>query len=368
MKLTKPTLLVDIQKSRDNILFMKRKADQYGLSLRPHFKTHQSHSIGELFRDQNINQITVSSVDMARYFAKAGWSDILIAFPLNINEIEEINQLAKQVTLHLTIENLSALQALEKHLKHPVGIYLKIDAGYKRTGIHWENQEIIHSLVEKTHQISHLQLTGLLVHSGHTYHAQSTQHIKQIHDESIERLTKIRNSLPHEYNDIVISIGDTPGCTLAEDFEGVHEIRPGNFVFYDLQQYKAGVCSLSEIAVAMACPVVAKHEDRNELVIFGGAVHFSKEFISEAEQPVFGYGVQLSDEGWISEPNSAIIKKLSQEHGIVSVTPEILSEYEVGDFMGFLPVHSCLTADLMGSYTDLNGQTHDHLSSHAPKQ
>jgi len=33
----------------------------------------------------------------------------------------------------------------------------------------------------------------------------------------------------------------------------VDEIRPGNFVFYDLMQYRIGSCSVGQIAVAMAC-------------------------------------------------------------------------------------------------------------------
>ena len=67
-------------------------------------------------------------------------------------------------------------------------------------------------------------------------------------------------------------MGDTPAATLCTNFNGVDEIRPGNFVFYDLMQHSLGVCAIEDIAVKMVCPVIAKHVSRNEIVIFGGAV------------------------------------------------------------------------------------------------
>ena len=90
MKIIKPTLLIDRKKCQSNISRMVNKSLKYNLNLRPHFKTHQSAIIGELFKDFNINTITVSSVSMAIYFEKHGWKNITIAFPVNILEIDQI--------------------------------------------------------------------------------------------------------------------------------------------------------------------------------------------------------------------------------------------------------------------------------------
>lgn len=83
----KPTLLVNPQIARRNIAFMAEKAYRQGVRFRPHFKTHQSAVVGEWFREQGVQAITVSSVDMARYFADHGWQDILIAFPVNLHQM-----------------------------------------------------------------------------------------------------------------------------------------------------------------------------------------------------------------------------------------------------------------------------------------
>ena len=83
MQIIKPTLLVDERKSRENIRRMVQRARNAGVSFRPHMKTHQSNEVGEWFRDEGVDRIAVSSVDMAKYFANGGWKDITIAFPFN---------------------------------------------------------------------------------------------------------------------------------------------------------------------------------------------------------------------------------------------------------------------------------------------
>ena len=87
-----------------------------------------------------------------------------------------------------------------------------------------------------------------------------------------------------------ISIGDTPSCSIAGSFAGADEIRPGNFVFYDLTMSGLGACRDEEIAVAVACPVTAKYKSLNQVVIYGGAVHLSKEFmVDERGRGIYGY-------------------------------------------------------------------------------
>ena len=60
-EISKPTLLLDENKCRQNIERMAAKASHHGLSFRPHFKTHQSAGIGNWIRDQGVEKITVSS-------------------------------------------------------------------------------------------------------------------------------------------------------------------------------------------------------------------------------------------------------------------------------------------------------------------
>jgi len=296
----KPTLLLDEQKAKNNLNNLIQKLEKQKIVFRPHFKTHQSAEIGEWFRERGIDQITVSSVEMAEYFAQFGWQDILIAFPVNVLEIESISRLSRTIKLALLVESLESAQTLEKSVNHPVGIWIKIDAGAGRTGILWNATEEIEILARYIKLSKNLKLMGLLAHSGNTYHAQGIQEISSIYFEALNRLNSIKGYLESmQLGKIKISVGDTPSASILEDMGDIDEFRPGNFLFYDVQQFQAGLCTIENIAVSVACPIVSIHKDRQEAVIYGGAIHLSKDTVRLNQETIaFGLVVPLVENGW----------------------------------------------------------------------
>jgi D-serine deaminase-like pyridoxal phosphate-dependent protein len=101
---------------------------------------------------------------------------------------------------------------------------------------------------------------------------------------------------------------------------------------------------------------VALHKERNEIVIYGGGVHFSKDVININETLVFGQAVEKTDNGWGNHIPGMIVKKLSQEHGIIHIPENLIDKYKVGDLLYILPVHSCMTADIYSSYLTIKGK------------
>jgi D-serine deaminase-like pyridoxal phosphate-dependent protein len=357
MKLKRPTLLLDRQKCLANVRLMAEKAQRHGVIFRPHFKTHQSAEIGKWFRSFGVEKIAVSSVTMAQYFAASEWKDITIAFPVNLNEIDEINALSEAIVLNVLIENEEGVQALAEQIRHTVGIFIKIDAGYHRTGVEVDNHEKVLSLIQLLSMTKNLDFKGLILHNGNTYYQTDPKSILEIHNQSIRQLAELKAFLIGHDHHPLISIGDTPAMSLTENLEHVDEIRPGNFVFYDLMQQTLGACTYDDIAVAMACPVVAVHPERLEVVIYGGAIHLSKDFLhDENGRMVFGKVVLLNETGWSDPIEQTVIKSLSQEHGVIKTTAEKIGLFYPGQFIGILPVHSCLTTNLADHLLTLDGE------------
>lgn len=354
----KPTLLLDELKALQNIERMASKAQRNQVHFRPHFKTHQSAEVGEWFREFGVNAITVSSVEMALYFAQHGWTDITIALPVNILEIETINRLASSITLSVLVESQETVAFLAKQLRDTVEVWIKIDVGYHRTGILWHQFDEVIALAHAIAQSNRMRFKGLLTHSGHAYRAQFPAEVTAIHLESVQRLREIKKRLVGQgFSDPQISIGDTPSCSIIEDFSDANEIRPGNFVFYDAMQLNIGSCQEEDIAVAVACPVVAKHPERNELVIYGGAVHLSKDFfVDKNGKKVFGYVTLLEKDGWGPKIENTHVSALSQEHGIIKTDSDFFEKTNIGDVLLILPVHSCLTVNLLKQYLTLEGK------------
>ncbi len=353
----KPTLLLDEAATRRNIARMAARARDAGVRFRPHFKTHQSAAIGEWFRPHGVTAITASSLEMAEYFAGAGWDDITVAFPFNPREMETANRLAQHIRLNLLVESSETLDFLTRHLTAPVNVWIKVNAGANRTGLGWDTPETIVLLAQQAGSASpHVRFQGLLTHAGHTYQASGAQAVSAVYRESIQRLDAARRAVQAAGLDCALSVGDTPAATLADDLGPVDEIRPGNFVFYDTHQYLRGVCAAEDVAVALACPVVAHHPEREEIVVYGGAIHLSKDFVQDGERRVYGLVAAPDGERWGAPLPGAYVRSLSQEHGILYVPREQFARFPIGGLAVVLPAHSCLTVQVMRRFVTLDGR------------
>ncbi len=354
-----PTLVLNKEKTVSNIKRIISKCNKQSLSLRPHFKTHQSHGVGRWFKAFGISKITVSSVDMAAYFAADGWDDILIAFPFNPREYSKIEKLTTRAKITLTIPCIESAKILSEIATTRVDVMIKIDAGYGRSGIYYEETESIINIIKALESNENIKVSGLLTHSGNTYSAGGIDKIITIYNETVERLNKCREITGKK--DLLISVGDTPSASVLSEFGEVDELRPGNFVFYDLMQFFIGSCRLEEISIVAACPVVDIQNNRKKVTIYGGGVHLSKEFIIHNNMPVYGMAVKMTGDGWEFFDREIYISGLSQEHGIISSDISLPEEFNIGNIIGILPVHSCLTANLLGSYTLIDGSVIDHM-------
>ncbi|HKK80093.1 MAG TPA: alanine racemase [Phaeodactylibacter sp.] len=356
--ITTPTLLLHEDICRGNIRRMAEKAQQLGIRLRPHMKTPQAIEVARWLRDYGIEAITVSSFHMAEYFAADGWDDITVAFPVNIREMEAIKKLSENIRLNVTVENVEGARALQERLRQGVRVWVKINIGNNRTGLLPEDTDRLDVLLDYLAQADRLHFCGFMGHAGQSYADRGEAAIAQTHRQSLAAMQALRKRYQGRFPQLEISVGDTPTASVMDRFPGVDELRPGNFLFYDLMQWQIGACTTADIAVAMACPVVAKHPDRHEIVLYGGAVHFSKDYLTFSDgTPFYGLAAQWGEDGWELLQPEAYMRKLSQEHGILRLPKALIDDIEIGSLMMILPVHSCLTANLMKGYRLMDGKS-----------
>jgi D-serine deaminase-like pyridoxal phosphate-dependent protein len=355
--ITQPTLLLDEARCRANIARMARKAQASGVRFRPHFKTHQSAEIGEWFRPFGVQAITVSSVGMAQYFAQHGWRDITIAFPVNWRQIDAIRELAREVRLGLLVDSVETAEYLVEHLRVPADTWIELDVGQHRSGIPEEDLAGVRNVAQALSRAPGLTLRGALAHGGHLYHAASPQAVRDGYAQIATRLEEVRSDLRGQgYDGFEISWGDTPTCSLVDDLSGMDEIRPGNFVFFDLEQLHLEACREEDIAAAVACPVVSK-PGGSRVITYGGAIHLSKEALDDHGEVSYGAIALPQDGGWSPRLPGARMQSLSQEHGVGCMQLPDLDRVHLGDLLVVLPVHSCLVVDLLPGYTTLDGQS-----------
>jgi D-serine deaminase-like pyridoxal phosphate-dependent protein len=248
-------------------------------------------------------------------------------------------------------------------LENTIRIYIDIDIGYGRTGVPSDHPHLIEELINAIHKFPHLFFSGFYCHAGHSYKAGNQPARDDIHRKAMSDLSRLKDQFAHQ--DPAVLYGDTPACTLQTSFGAVDEITPGNFVFYDLTQASMGSCTESDIAVAVACPVTGRYPAARQVLVHGGAVHFSKEALHLGDRPVYGKQVAFSGtgHGWTPLEDGAYITSITQEHGIVTGAERLAKSCKIGDILAFHPVHSCLTANLMRQYYTLEGDLITTLNS-----
>lgn len=350
-----PTFLINEARCRANIQFMVEKARRNNLCFRPHFKTHQSREVASWFEGLT-ETVTVSSLAMAEYFMDAGWKDLTLAFPVNIRALPIIRELSERATLNILVESTEVLSILDEGLNRPIKIFIKVDVGYGRTGVPVANTDALDSIIADLAGSKTLDFAGFLTHAGHSYGARSYREIEAIHQSTIRAMRELKERYSADYPNLILSVGDTPTCSVMDDFSEVDEIRPGNFVFFDLMQVLIGSCEVEQVAVAMACPIVALHPERNEIVIHGGGVHFSKESLTDPKHGThYGQVVESREreDEWGELVEGAYVKSLSQEHGTIAAPKSFIDRCQIGDLVKVLPVHSCMTANLMSHSTQI---------------
>jgi D-serine deaminase-like pyridoxal phosphate-dependent protein len=347
--IVQPTLVVDPRKVERNVRRMADKAALSGVRLRPHVKTHNSPRIAELLRPLGINAITVSSVEWARVFADAGWRDITIAFPVNLRAIPELRRLAGEVSLGLLVDSIEAARALAA-LEHPVNAWLDIDTGYHRTGIPWDDADAVGAVALEVAAVPRHRLAGVLTHAGHSYHVTGIAAVQAVFRETAERMAVARRAaeVATGATGLEISVGDTPTCSVVERLDGVDEVRAGNYAYYDLQQLAVGACTEDDLAATVACPVAGVYPARGEVVVQGGKMQLSGDTAPGPDGALIHARVAVvGDPAWDVLPaGEAALVSVSQEHGVVRCSPDVLRRIHVGDLLFLVPAHACIAANL----------------------
>lgn len=340
-----PILVLDSNRCKRNINRMAERAKKAHCEFRPHFKTHQSITIGRWYRDAGVNGITVSSVSMANYFIQDGWDDITIAFPFYRQQLKGLKKLEDHTKLRLFVNSVDDLELLDAELKNPFTFFIEIDPEAGRSGILYKNTEHISKLIETAKKLNKATFHGFYIHDGRTYRARSKQEIL----DRINPVFDILNDLKSTFPEAVISMGDTPMASTSNRLNELDEMTPGNFVFYDYMQTQIGSCSLDDVALYAVLPIAQKFPEAGRTILHGGAVYLSKEFLPAGTEKNFGPLIHYSNDSDISE-SDLFVSAISQEHGTIQGIPN------EDDQVWVCPIHACLAANLHSHYHTIDGE------------
>ncbi len=332
-----PALLVDRSRLEANILRFATMAAQAGVKLRPHIKTHKTLEIAELQLKAGAAGLTCAKLGEAEVYIEGGINDIFIAYPIIGREkARRAAQLASRCQLIVGVESALGVQQLSEAASEigiTLAVRLELDSGLKRTGVAPEGAEKLCRLILAA---PGLRLDGIFTFRGTSFQGAPTKDIDELGrlegEWMVAQAEHLRAvGIPIE----AISVGSTPTSTSAARVPGVTEVRPGTYVFFDRMTTRAGISTFGEIALTILATVVGRPE-ADIAVIDAGSKTFCGDIIP-ANADLEGYGSTVDGQ-------SGIVERMSEEHGIVRLTPGFSPA--IGDKIAFFPNHVCTSVNL----------------------
>jgi D-serine deaminase-like pyridoxal phosphate-dependent protein len=353
-ELSTPCLLIDESRLLANIADMQRRMAAHGVRFRPHVKTHKCIEIAERMRCASFTGITVSTLREAEYFAEAGFRDVLYGVSIAPNRFERAAALLESgVDLILLIDDLAVAGQIAGFLESRgllARVMIEIDVDGHRAGLEPDEPALL-ALGDYLAASGALDFTGLMTHAGESYGCSGAQSIAA-HAE-LERAGIHRAAQHLRARGIVVrevSVGSTPTARHAARLDGVSEVRPGVFTFYDLVMAGIGACGVDEIALSVLTTVIGHKHSTRRLIIDAGGLALSKDRGTADQARDCGFGLVTDAAGGPPLPG-LMVNRANQEHGMIDL-PESLSfdDFPIGSQLRVLPNHACMTAAAHDSY------------------
>jgi D-serine deaminase-like pyridoxal phosphate-dependent protein len=342
-----PALLLHLDVVERNLAYMAGRAKQLGVRLRPHAKTHKCVELGRRQLAHGASGLTVATLAEAHAFTDAGVSDLTWAFPIDPTHIAHARRLAERTTLRVVVDDLETAKALANTGLH---VFLKVDCGYHRAGVDPASPYALEVARELGRERG-LVFDGILSHSGHAYRTRSREEAAKVAEEERSVMVWFADLLRRDGIAVrTVSVGSTPAMAAVKDLTGVHEARPGNYVFYDETMVLIGCCAPEDVGVTVLASVVSHQPGTSHFIMDAGALSLSKDPGPQHVNPPPAMGV-------VRGHPELVLATLSQEHGLVRAqSPEAIDrKLRVGERIEIVPNHSCLTVAHFDEYHVVQG-------------
>jgi D-serine deaminase-like pyridoxal phosphate-dependent protein len=331
-----PALLIDLDVFERNLKHVADYARQYDLRLRPHTKTHKLPAVGRMQIASGAVGLTVAKVGEAEVMVGSGTPDLLVAYPvIGRSKLDRLAAVAQKTAVTVALDSLFAARQLSEAARAAqvsFGVLAETDVGLGRVGVP-PGEELL-ALAQGIERLPRLTLEGVTFYPGH---------IKQQGegaDEAIRQLGATIKEIREMFQRAGIAIkivsgGSTPTLFRSHEVAGLTEIRPGTYVYNDVNTVRSGACGWEYCAVSILATVVSTAK-QGQMIVDGGSKTFSSDRMSGTAELSFGRLVEAPE---------AVFHNMNEEHGYVDIR-KAEREFQVGDRVHIIPNHVCVAVNL----------------------
>lgn len=336
-ELDTPALLFHLDVVEANIAEMAEVARSADVKLRPHTKTHKCPEIARMQLEVGGSGITVAKLGEAEVMVDAGLTDILLAYPIwGEEKLRRLRALMERASVRVSLDSVEVAEGIGRvgrDLARDVPVLVEVDTGLHRLGRPPGGPTA--ELVTEIARVPGIEVIGLLTHAGHSYNSRSAEELRETAEREGSALVETAELCAREGIEVrEISVGSTPTARTVARVPGVTEIRPGTYVFNDVQQMRLGVATEATCAARVLATVVA-HPTEERFVLDAG----TKCFTSDG-----GDGPPFSGRGVVVGRPELRLDFMNEEHTVGHRTGT--DDVHIGDRVEVIPLHVCSSVNM----------------------
>lgn len=339
-----PVLLVDVATLESNINRTNELMNAAGVGLRPHFKTSKCLEVARRQLATGALGLTCSTPAEVTLLGEAGVVELLWAHqPVGPAKVAFAIEATQRYDLTLLVDSIEVARPLSV-AADAAGVELRVcvdvDSGQHRTGA---APERVPSLVAELNQLPRIHVRGLVTHEGQVGAALDVPGRAQRGTKAGQILADLGRQLAARGDEVeLISVGSTPSMASAPFVEGVTEARPGTYVYFDANQYRAGSCTKDELALTVLTRVVSTQA--NAVVPEGRVIIDAGTKAMSSDAAAGGTGLGIVCDVDLVPLEGVEFSTANEEHGFLS-GPGV-AKFAVGDLLRIVPNHACATVNM----------------------
>ncbi|HTM50550.1 MAG TPA: alanine racemase [Bryobacteraceae bacterium] len=336
-ELDTPALVIDLDIFERNLCRVAEYTKANDLRLRPHTKTHKTPAVGKRQLESGAVGLTVAKVGEAEVMLASGTPDLLVAYPvIGRGKLERLTEVAKKTRVTVALDNSFTARQLSEAARQAqvsFGVLAEVDAGMGRVGVS-PGEELL-QLAQAVGRLPRLTFEGVTFYPGH---------IKMLGDdgpeEALRQLARTVKGILDDFRRAgievrVVSGGSTPTLFRSHEIPGLNEIRPGTYVYNDVNTVRTGACSWDDCAASIVTTVVSTAR-KGQMIVDGGSKTFSSDRLVGSAEASFGRVVEAPE---------CVFHNMNEEHGYVDIR-KAGREFSVGDRVSIIPNHVCVAVNL----------------------
>jgi D-serine deaminase-like pyridoxal phosphate-dependent protein len=346
-----PALVVDLDILERNLARVASYAREHGLRLRPHTKTHKSIRLARRQLQSGAAGLTVAKVSEAEVMLGAEPESLLVAYPtIGRAKLERLMQVARRTAVTVALDSMDAARQLSEAAQAagtPAGVLAEVDVGLGRVGV--SPGEPLLELARGILGLPHLSFEGIAFYPGHVKgwdaagqaaFAGVAELLRQILSDFRRAGIEVRT----------VSGGSTPTLFHSHEMPGLTEIRPGTYVFNDVNTVYSGACSWEDCAATVLATVVSTARP-GQTIVDGGSKTFSSDRLANPADATFGC---------VTDAPGARFHKMNEEHGFIDIT-KARREFAIGGRVRIIPNHICVAVNLHDQVYGLRGDAVEEI-------